>query len=282
MNYIYHGLTHKSRLVLTDFNCASSVQRLREGNCYKLIWARERDVHLGMDGYQVIVKKDHVFFCTPLNDLETACSMSGAISLIFSKEFYCLQDYVKNLSFSKFPFKETNNLPLVELSEGDRQNFDFLFRLFKKEFERTEHFQGEMLMVLLRKLLIMFKRIIAKLGQTKKISNNPSSVIEEFNVLLESHFRDKHKVNDYAAMLHRSPKSISSIIKKSTKKTALSLINERILIEARRLLLLSDKTSEEISYHLGYRDPSHFSKFFKKNVGTSPTHFRKNSLAQAY
>ncbi|WP_430965368.1 helix-turn-helix domain-containing protein [Spongiimicrobium sp. 2-473A-2-J] len=275
MNHIYSGLTDKSRFALTDFNCASFSERLGKGNNYKIIWARQGNITIGIDGYQIIVKKNHVLLCSPLNILDIEPHTEGAISFIFSKEFYNLWDYTGKLSFQDYLFQGALILPLVRLNEADTQNFELLFKLFKKEFERKDRFQGEMLMVLLKKLLIMFKRMVNNRCENDEIPNRASTVIGEFSYLVETHFRNKHQVTDYAELLHKSPKTISSIIKKHTKKTALSFINERILIEARRLLLFSDKTSEEIAYNLGYSEPGNFSKFFKKNVGTSPTQFRK-------
>lgn len=101
--------------------------------------------------------------------------------------------------------------------------------------------------------------------------------IRKFNVFVETHFRTKHQVSDYAEMLFKSPKTLSNLFKKYNDKTPLTVINERIILEAKRLLLYSEKTAEEISYELGYKEASHFSKFFKKKVGKSPIEFKKNT-----
>ncbi len=275
MNYIYSGFTDNSRFILANNNCSSFSQLLSNDAYYKIIWARQGNIELGIDGYQITVKKNHVLLCSPLNVLNIEPHTEGAISYIFSNEFYRLRDFASNLSFQDCLFKGTLIPSLVKLCETDTQNFELLFKLFKREFQRKDHFQGEMLMVLLKKLLIMFKRMTHKVVEREEIPHKTPDVIGEFSYLVETHFRNKHQVNDYAELLNKSPKTISSIIKKHTKKTALSLINERILAEARRLLLFSDKTSEEIAYDLGYSEPGHFSKFFKRNEGTSPSQFRK-------
>jgi AraC-like DNA-binding protein len=72
-------------------------------------------------------------------------------------------------------------------------------------------------------------------------------------------------------MLNKSPKTLSKLFKIYSDKTALTFNNDRIITEARRLLLFSDKTSEQITDILGYNDPRHFSKFFKKQVWVGPT-----------
>jgi len=62
----------------------------------------------------------------------------------------------------------------------------------------------------------------------------------------------------------------------------LTIINERIILEAKRLLLYSDKTNEEVATSLGYKDAGHFSKFFKNNEGLSPTAFRTERLTAPF
>jgi len=110
------------------------------------------------------------------------------------------------------------------------------------------------------------------------ISNVQMNTIREYNLLVEKYFREKHQVKDYADLLFKSPKTLSNLFHKYGKKTPRMVIHERIILEAKRLLLYSEKTAEEISYDLGYKNSGHFSKFFKKQEGVTPNIFRKNKL----
>ena len=98
-------------------------------------------------------------------------------------------------------------------------------------------------------------------------------------MLVEGHFREKHKVIDYAELLNKSPKTLSNLFTKYNNKTPLQVISDRIILEAKKLLLLSKQSSKEIAYSLGFSEPSHFSKFFKNQVGTSPINFKKDTLS---
>jgi AraC-like DNA-binding protein len=71
---------------------------------------------------------------------------------------------------------------------------------------------------------------------------------------------------------------LSNLFSKYNNKTPLQVINDRIILEAKKLLLQSDKSSKEIAFGLGFLEAAHFSKFFKNQVGMSPTHFKKNVL----
>ena len=92
---------------------------------------------------------------------------------------------------------------------------------------------------------------------------------------VEEKFLTLHKVNDYADLLAVTPNHLNDTTKKVTGKTALELIQDRLLLEAKRLLLHTEQTAKEISYQLGYNDPSYFTRFFKAQTERTPDDFRR-------
>ena len=138
--------------------------------------------------------------------------------------------------------------------------------------------QGEMLRTLLKRLLILATRMVKEELPESDIPNTQIDIIRQYNLLVEEHFQTLHKVKDYADLLFKSPKTLSNLFKKYGEKSPLTIINDRILLEAKRLFLYSDKTNEEIANSLGYKDAGHFSKFFKNNEGLSPMAFRAERL----
>ncbi|MBC8142824.1 MAG: helix-turn-helix transcriptional regulator, partial [Armatimonadetes bacterium] len=100
-------------------------------------------------------------------------------------------------------------------------------------------------------------------------------IVRQFNVLLEKHFRRLHQVQDYAGLLHRSPKTLTNLFALYTEKSPLQMIHDRVCLEARRLLLYTDKPVREIAAHLGYDEVAHFSRLFKNRMGIAPADWRK-------
>ena len=275
MNFKYVNFKNQGSLFLTDFNCASFDKRLGEGDFYKIIWAKENNLNLAIDGYHLNIKKNHIIFCTPLNKLYIEPYTQGVVSYIFNRDFYCIRDHDSEVSCNGYLFFGSSKPPIVELTKKEEKSFNLLFMFFEEEFENKDHVQGEMLMVLLKRLLIMSTRIARKNLPNPEIENIKLDLVRKFNILVEMNFKEKHKVSDYAAMLHKSPKTISNLFNKSYNKSPLQVINERIILEAKRLLMFSDKKTQQITYELGYSEVGHFSKFFKRHTGFSPKEYKE-------
>ena len=97
---------------------------------------------------------------------------------------------------------------------------------------------------------------------------------EEFLALLEKHVATHKQVSNYTEWMNRSAYQLNEITKSSVGKTASDLINEQIILEAKRYLLATSNQVKDIADLLGYEDNSYFIRFFKKHVGYSPEAFR--------
>lgn len=99
---------------------------------------------------------------------------------------------------------------------------------------------------------------------------------EEFSEVLESRVTQLKNVSQYAELLNLSPYQLNAITKASVGKTVSELINEQIILEAKRHLLATPNQIKDIADQLGYEDVSYFIRFFKKYTGYSPESFRSN------
>jgi AraC-like DNA-binding protein len=100
--------------------------------------------------------------------------------------------------------------------------------------------------------------------------------LEEFQALIEAHAFTHKQVSEYATMMNLSNYQLSAITKEILGKTCSKLINEHIILEAKRYLLATSNQISQIADHLGYEDVSYFIRFFKKHTGYSPEAFRHN------
>lgn len=282
MKLEYTTFKDQDLFTLTDFSCQPSLELLDKKGLYKIVWCRENDAKIAIDGYEVNLKKDQVIFCTPLNVIQMDTSIKGIISFVFNKEFFCIQTHDDQVSCNGLLFFGSSQPQIVSLKGKEKKLFNMIFDFFEEEFSIKDHIQGEMLRTLLKRLLILATRMVKEELPQPNIPNTQVDIIRKYNLLVEEHFQELHQVKDYADLLFKSPKTLSNLFKKYGEKSPLTIINERILLEAKRLFLYSDKTNEEVANSLGYKDAGHFSKFFKNNEGLSPMAFRSERLKSPF
>ncbi len=277
----YSSFKDEDTFILTDFKCNPAQELFREKGLFKILWSREGTVNLNVDGYQLSLEKDQIIFCTPLNVMEVPIDNEGLVAFVFNKQFFCIQTHDDQVSCQGFLFFGSAQPQVINLSIKEEQQFTLMYQQFMDDLSFKDHLQGEMLRSLLKRLLISSTRMLKKEQFETTVDETQFDIIRKYNLLVEQHFKALHQVKDYASLLHKSPKTLSNLFSKQNEKTPLSVINNRILLEAKRLILYSDLSNDEIAQDLGYKDSGHFSKFFKKHEGVSPTAFKKLKLAPA-
>ena len=273
MEYTYKG-RNNSQFNLTDVSELKYKSPKKRDDLYKIVWAMNDDLKLGIDGYRVLLQKHHLLFATPLNQLDLEIENKDVVVYTFNREFYCIRDHDAEVSCNGFLFLGSSAPIVVALSEKEQRSFRLLYEFFVEEFETIDHIQGEMLLVLLKRLLIKSVRIARRALPEEDMPQTKLDTIRKFNLLVEMYFREKHKVSEYADLLHMTPKSLSNLFSRYYTKSPLKIITERIILESKRLLDFSNKNINEIALDLGFDEVSHFSKFFKTRVGLSPTEYK--------
>lgn len=196
----------------------------------------------------------------------------------FNREFYCIIDHDSEVSCVGFLFSSTDHL-FVKLDNIAQQRLKLLSDIFIEEFKTSDNIQNELLLVLLKRLIIYVTRL-AKLDYipVKKLQDDKFHIVRKFNLLVEANFKSEHSVSFYADQLFKSPKTISNLFAIFNQKPPSQIIQERIIVEAKRLLCYTDKSIKHITFELGFEDVSYFSNFFKKNTGLPPSDFRNSSV----
>lgn len=193
----------------------------------------------------------------------------------FNREFYCIKDHDQEVSCAGLLFFGNGHIPIIELNEKERRKLDVLQEVFLDELETKDTIQAEMLRMLMARFIIISTRLLkAKEGFVETVSNTKVDLLREFNMLVETHFKTEHSVSFYANKLFKSPKTLSNNFAK-LNTSPLQIIHERIILEAKRLLIYTDKTAKEIAYEIGFDDASHLSRLFKKHTTLSPSDFKK-------
>ena len=149
-----------------------------------------------------------------------------------------------------------------------------------REFESDNPYKQEMLRGMLTQLLVMLSRQMPRLDQSA-IPRHQLTVLRNFERLIEEHFREKRLPRDYAEMLYITPNHLNALVNSVIGKPAGELIRDRVVLEAKRLLVNSDTTISQIADALHFEDNAYFTRFFKKYTGVSPEVFRQEYTRQA-
>ncbi|MDW3196383.1 MAG: helix-turn-helix domain-containing protein [Cytophagales bacterium] len=200
----------------------------------------------------------------------------------FNREFYCIVDHDVEVSCAGVLFFTLKDALSLTLSDADQLKFNLLFEVFKEEFsEEDDNLKTEMLRTILKRLIVKMTRL-HKMQHGELVETTELNVVRQFNVLVEKNFKQLHQVQDYANLMYKSPKTISNIFSKFHDRSPREIILDRIVLEAKRMLLYTDSTSKEIAHELGFTEIPHFSRFFKQKTQMSPSGFREASQKGAF
>ncbi|GFO61039.1 4-hydroxyphenylacetate catabolism regulatory protein HpaA [Geomonas silvestris] len=109
--------------------------------------------------------------------------------------------------------------------------------------------------------------------------NSTLCLWNRFNTEIERHFKAEHTVAYYATALGISPRKLGEVVKLYTGKHVSIVIDDRLITEAKRLILFSELSIKEIAFELGFEEHSYFSKVFKKVTGLTPSEFKQRRTA---
>lgn len=264
---------------LADANDFDKLLLLAE-NHLKFIWnTGKTHLELKVDDRIVILKPQHVLCSTYLQkiNLVKKISPSDVSLLTFNKAFYCIHTNDAEVSCNGLLFFGSNYTPVIKLDEEEAKRFHTLIEVLKDEFDTIDRNQEEMLRILLKRFIIRSTRLARKQLVKQDVPDIQLDIVRRFTVLVEEHFRTLKHVADYANMMHRSPKTITNVFALQSEKNPLQIIHDRIILEAKRLLLYTQKSSKEIALELGFDEPAQFSRFYKKHVGLTPQDFKEKT-----
>lgn len=146
------------------------------------------------------------------------------------------------------------------------------------EFENKNDGYPEAINAHLDLFFITWKRLSASPQSADPSGNDyPRERYEELMEALETNIHAEKRPTIYANMFNLSLYQLNSITKQIAGKTLSELINDQILLEARRHLLGTTAQIKDIAFNLGYEDVSYFVRFFKKHTGQTPDAFRRHS-----
>jgi len=252
-------------------------------NYYSVIWPLTATGKHMIDFKEYPILPNHIFFVSPgqVHQIITDQDPTGYV-LLFTPEFLernsIRNDFISNLRL----FRKSNETPPLPLND----QLVGKLKLFADEMLSAFHFPKELYNETIGAWLKLFliecngSCSLSSDTNTQKIEVG-KTIVKNFKAIVEKHYKEWHQVMDYANALNVTPNYLNEVIKSSMQISAKDFIQDRLILEAKRMAIFTAKSGKEIGFELGFEDPSHFSKFFKTHAGQSLQYFKEDMNKQS-
>ncbi len=211
--------------------------------------------------------------------VQQAGKKKGAF-IYYSRDFYCIQIHDSEVACDGLLFNNLYGIPMTVLPASEQTIIESILQQVEQELQTEESNREEMLRIYLKQLIIKATRAWKKqqLTANETLPVSDTEFFRDFSRLVEIHYKEKHTVADYADIMGIAPKTLTHKLKKMRLMQPNEIIKDRIMLEAKRLLIYTSMSAKEIAYALGYEDPAYFNRLFAIKAGNPPSDFRKKYL----
>lgn len=217
--------------------------------------------------YPILDKQVHLLFPGQVHEwrIEEGCI---GYQLMISREWF--EGFIPALRYATSYYQ---NHPAFKVGHQEYYALLHEFQAVQQESLLQEEVSKEIIQTRIRLIaLLLSKSVASTFKDFEKYSSNP--ILSRFLAYINQYFKQEHSVSFYAGKLHITANYLNIICKKNLNVSASSLIQDRLLLEAKRLLKVSDLPMKDIVYSLGFYDHANFSKFFKTKTGMTPSQFK--------
>lgn len=218
----------------------------------------------------IIINEEQV-----IDNYMLSSDISG-IAIMLSPHFF--SEIVKDIHdlSSLFLFSRTH--PVFSLTQDTCDTIKSYFNLIKEKMETKDHyFRKDVVRNLMSAMIYDLSHVIYQTQQQRnQKESRADAIFAEFIRLVERNFRHERRVSWYSERMSITPKYLSEMVKRASRRTPNEWIDNYVTLEIRVLLKNTTKSIKEITKELHFPNQSFFGKFFKEHVGMSPSEYRKS------
>ena len=264
-----------------DVTCAAAeFEEDHRHEYFEIIWLKNGTGIHQIDMIDHSYKNSVLFFLAPgqVHKLIQHKKSQGYILKFLPSVFKQEKDFMDYV-FDTCLLDTDRSCPIISIPKQMNDVIEELFFRFTEEFNKQQPYADTILSSYLKILTTQIRRIKDTYLSKEVYMNKPQyDLFREFKIAVERNYKTKHTVQEYATHLHTQARTLNTVARKYSNKSALEIIQDRIILEAKRRLYHDSKSIKELCYELGFEDPSYFTRFFKKSVGTSPQYFKINRV----
>jgi len=258
--------------------------RVQRISCFSIILVTEGAGELKADFTDYQISKGAILFFSPFQPFMIRGTTLKGVMINFHPDYFCIFRHQNEVACDGILFNTPNDPPFFKIPENQISSIYSVIEHIRAEMSSSGLAQHDLLIAYLKILLIRAIRIkFLECTPSLPLDQGPTeaALLRQLKRMIELHFKTKHSVGEYAALLNIPTKTLGRIVKNHFQITLTEIIAERVIMEAKRELNFTSRTLKEIAYDLGFNDEYHFSRYFKNKIKVSPQSFR-NSLRSAH
>ncbi|MCL7764633.1 helix-turn-helix domain-containing protein [Polaribacter sp. Z014] len=242
---------------------------------YQIIWFKKGQPKHMIDFNHLDIKPNTILFVdkNSVQCFDPLVPIEGEV-LLFTDNFFCKTEEDTQFLRSNMLFNDLHTISTIQVQDL-KTIFHSFFQLIKKEEDTTlDYFHADILRNYLKNILLLSERARQNQNNITIDKGTDLECVIRFRDLLDVQFQYQKSVSKYALQLNVTQKRLSRATLKIMAITPKQMIDARILLEAKRLLVHNSASVKEIGYTLGFDEPTNFVKFFKKHQTITPKEFR--------
>ena len=262
---------------LFSFGDNSFFDHLQRNNYYSLIWITGGSGKVKADFFEYSFEEGAMFAFSPYQPFVFLTGNIQGMAIHFHPDFFCIHKHQEEVACNGVLFNNIYQPPFISIDDMSVATMSMLIDQMRTEMQNPALAQFELLISYLKIFLITLSRLKTEQqpqAMRSVVGVKEPFILQDLKTSIEKNFKTKHSAGEYAKELNISPKALVKITRTHFNKTLTELISERIIIEAKRELYLTNKTVKEIAWELGYEDEYYFSRFFKTHAAISPQMYR--------
>lgn len=252
---------------------------------YEILWFQEGEGTHNVDFVDYEVKPNTIFFLAPGQthnfdhnvDKEKGICRYKGLTIKMCTDFMRDEDVEQNAMLKYNAFHTFDTAPYYNIKEETAEELRNLVMMMEEEASRAGEFGN---IDILKSLLRIFLVKIQRHGMQENVVHldtlkSSHQLFVQFRRMVDQEFTRLHTVQEYADRLNVAVRTLNKCVNECSNKSPLAFINDRIILESKRMVRYTSMMIKEIAYELGYDDPSYFVKFFKRQTGYLPSDFRE-------
>ncbi|WP_159637719.1 helix-turn-helix domain-containing protein [Sphingobacterium composti Ten et al. 2007 non Yoo et al. 2007] len=262
---------HKS-IRIYDYDSSAGHIQLNDPYYYVILLKYVKSISINVVEYKTV--DFTVLFLTPYQLLNVKLLPNSIVKVLqFHADFYCIEYHKKEVACNGVLFNNIFERPLIDTTAQFFEETHILLEQVEKIQQSVASFDLSIMKAYLQLILALCNREM--LVHRQEYIHTSNNSLSDLRNLINENFIQQRSIQFYADYYNMNVNSFSKRVKQEYGKSPLVLIQERLILEAKKLLHLTYKSIKEIAVTLAFEDVFYFSRFFKKHVGVSPKKFRE-------